>query len=117
MERTMNASSKPNPVGETSFPALARFPSLVVSSQTAQAGLTYLDFVESWLTASRQAMDLWRTTVRELQDGALAAWRNQLVDTVAHELLEEMQPHAKATPSQASAPRSTPAQSSVLEHA
>lgn len=67
-----------------------------MSEQVAQANLLALDIIESWLTASRHAIDLWRTTVRETQDGMLAAYRQQIVNAYAHELLEEMEPPKRA---------------------
>jgi hypothetical protein len=68
--------------------------------QAAQASLQALDIIESWLTASRQMMDLWRLAVREAQDGMLAAYRQQIVDAYAHDLLEEMKipGHAQTGP-------------------
>lgn len=62
-----------------------------VSEQAAQTSLQALDIFESWLTASRQMMDLWRLAVREAQDGVLAAYRQQIVNAYAHGLLEEME--------------------------
>jgi hypothetical protein len=50
-----------------------------------------LDLLETWLTASRQMIDLWRTTVREIQDGMLAGYRQQVVNALSHDLLEEME--------------------------
>ncbi len=95
--------STPNPNSGTSwtFPpvgflgaALSGRPHM--SEQAAQANLLALDMIESWLTASRHAIDLWRTTVRETQDGMLAAYRQQIVNAYAHELLEEMEPPKRA---------------------
>ena len=62
---------------------------LHMTTQTAQAGLAGLDIMESWLAASRQMIDLWRTSIREQQDGMFAAWRQQIVNTLAHDLEEE----------------------------
>ena len=67
-----------------------------MSEQAAQANLLALDMIESWLTASRHTIDLWRTIVRETQDGMLAAYRQQIVNAYAHDLLEEMEPPKRA---------------------
>jgi hypothetical protein len=61
-----------------------------MTEQAAQASLMALDAFESWLTASRQALDIWRTTIREIQDGMLASYRQQVVGAYAHDLLNEM---------------------------
>ena len=75
----------------TLFPALANpdvrgwpvmFGAQPFGEQAARAGLMGLEAMEAWLTASRQMIDLWRTTVREQQDAALANWRSQIVAAV-----------------------------------
>lgn len=71
-----------------------------VSEAATQASLTGLDIMESWLTASRQMIDLWRESVREQQDAMLAMWRQQVVNTFAHDLQEETEtsPAARRKP-------------------
>jgi hypothetical protein len=90
------SNPKPNSGASWTFPPMAflgaPFPDRPhVSEQAARAGLMGLDMIESWLTASRQMIDLWRTTVRELQDGMLATCRQQIVEAYAHDLLEDME--------------------------
>lgn len=97
-----DSTPKPNSGAGWTFPPLAFLgaPALGrshMTEQTAQASLMALDIVESWLTASRQMIDLWRMSVRELQDGMLASCREQVVNVLAHDLLEEMEA-PKATP-------------------
>lgn len=91
-----DSTPKPNSGAGWTFPPLTFLgaPALGrshMTEQTAQASLMALDMMESWLTASRQMIDLWRTTARELQDGMLASYRQQIVNALAHDLLEEME--------------------------
>lgn len=67
-----------------------------MTRQMAESSLVILDLFESWLTASRQTFDLWRTMVREIQDGAMATYRQEVVSRYAHDLLEEMEIPATA---------------------
>lgn len=92
---------KPNSGSDWAFPPMAFLGAPLLgrphlSEQAAEASLMALDMIESWLTASRQMIDLWRTTVRETQDGMLAAYRQQIVSTYAHDLLEEMETPKRA---------------------
>jgi hypothetical protein len=66
-----------------------------LSEAAAQASIAGLDIMASWLTASRQMIDLWRESVREQQDGMLRAWRQQIVGALAHDLMEETRRTAK----------------------
>jgi len=99
MEEEMPAidgTPKPNSGAGWTCPPLAflgasAFGRSHMTEQTAQASLMALDMVDSWLTASRQMIDLWRTTARQLQDGMLASYRQQIVNALAHDLLEEME--------------------------
>ena len=68
-----------------------------MSEATARASLTYVDIMQSWLAASRQMIDLWRTGVREQQDSLIAAWRRQVVTTLADDLAESENTRTRAT--------------------
>lgn len=55
----------------------------VMTEQSAHAGLAAFDMLEAWLTASRQMIDLWRTSVRSMQDRMIAAYRQPFLDACA----------------------------------
>lgn len=74
---------QPDSFGGWAFPPLSLLgiPALNtpgIIDQPTRTSLMALDFFESWLTASRQMTDVWRTSVRHLQDGALATCRRQM---------------------------------------
>jgi hypothetical protein len=69
-----------------------------LSEAAAQASLTGLDIMTSWLSTSRQMIDLWRESVREQQDAVLRAWRQQVVGALADDLMEETRKTAKRPP-------------------
>lgn len=60
----------------------------------ARAAFTGLDLMDSWLAASRQMFDLWRTTLREQQDGMLTACRHHIASTASGDLIEEKAPRS-----------------------
>ena len=86
----------------------------------ARASLTGLDLMESWLTASRQMIDLWRTTVREQQDSMLAACRHQIANAASDEVMEDMAPRPRSarrrSPMRPSAARRTDDSQAVTRH-
>jgi hypothetical protein len=100
MADTENTPKPNSSAGRTFLPlAFLNAPALGqphVTEQAARSSLMALEMFESWLTASRQMTDLWRTTVREIQDGMLATYRQQIIGAYAHDLLEEMEAPSKA---------------------
>jgi hypothetical protein len=96
-----NSALKPNSGAGWTFPPMpfpgASFPGQPhLAEQTARASLMGLEMMETWLTASRQMIDLWRTSVRESQDGMFAAYRSQIVNSLAHDLLEQLEAPSRA---------------------
>jgi hypothetical protein len=113
---TAGASNKFNS-GSGAAEVRTPFGQLSSTQQVAQANMMAIETMEAWLGASRQMLDLWRTSVREMQDGLLTAWRKRVVDAVAQDVLKEMKPQIQPPPRRASASRTTPATSPVLEQA
>lgn len=62
-----------------------------LSQQAASASMMGLEVVESWLAVSRQIVDLWRQSVRDVQDRYLATYRKQIADALAREVLADFE--------------------------
>lgn len=62
-----------------------------LSQQAASASMMGLEVVESWLAASRQMVDFWRQSVRDVQDRSLAMCRTQIADALAREILADLE--------------------------
>jgi len=82
------------------------------TEQAARLTLMGIEGFEAWLLASRRMIDLWRTTVREQQDAALAGWRGQAERSLAGEISTAAGGEASNVPGisatgQASTPAST----------
>lgn len=79
-----------------------------LNEQSARTSLMMLEMTESYLAASRQMIDLWRTSVRQFQDGMLSTYRQQMVDKFARDMLDEASiATARAASQQSSGKRST----------
>jgi len=81
-----------------------------VTVDAARASLMGLEMMESWLAASRQMIDLWRMSVRDTEDRMVALYRRQVVDHVAHDMLEQFE-----VPSQVTAKRQPLPQTAVAK--
>lgn len=95
MTNSQATGSKTNSSAGWTLPVLAYFGSPTqerphMSEQAARANLMLLEATESWLAASRQMIDLWRTSIREFQDGMLSSYRHQIVSTFTGDLEEEI---------------------------
>lgn len=62
-----------------------------LSRQAASASMMGLEAMGSWLAASRQMVDFWRQSVRDVQDRSLAMYRTQIADALAREILADLE--------------------------
>lgn len=87
----------PMPFGATSFPGQPH-----LAEQAARTSLMALELMEAWLAASRQSIDLWRTSIRQMQDGMMLSYRKHVVETLAQDLIRDSdtpaQPSSKRRP-------------------
>ena len=110
-----NSTPKPNPNGSWAFPSMpfagtSFSGQLHLAEQAARTSFMALELMEAWLAASRQSIDLWRTSVRQMQDGMLVSYRKHVVETLAQDLIRDSE-----TPAQSPSKRRPPADAALAK--